>query len=269
MYNTAKQGPLSNSIALHYFDKKTVEAKKCFYFIEEWIQKNGLIPTKMGGKGSKNITFSRGKKTLEKTNFKGIKEQGIWIAALPPEDTIGTEGFDFLMAGELDYERGFKKNSLVLCWDDQIISWENSYIKDLLKDLYQFCKPQYGYAFQREFEKGPICYPGGVIVGIDDLDKEAQEITNWSIFKRIDSNSPDYQPHMIRDVYPLNFLSPQHLKAPIGDQTLEQWILDDPVRGSLEELLPDFWCWSVDKQNIETVKEALKPHNLLIAHMDF
>jgi len=272
MYNTVNQGPLSNSIALHYFDEKTVDPKGCFYFIEEWIQKNGLLPTKMGGKGDKSITFSRGKKTLEKTNFEGVQEQGIWIAALPPEEKIVTECFDFLMAGDLDYARGFKKNSCVLCWDDKLIPWDTSYIKDLVKDLHQFCNPKYGYAFQREFKKGPGFYPGGVISGLDHSDetkKERQEITNWGITGLADESDPDYQPHMIRDVYPLNFLSPQHLKAQIGDQALEQWIKSDSTRGSLEELLPNFWCWSVEAAHIESIKEALKPHNILIAHMDF
>lgn len=272
MYNDFERGPMANALALHYFDEKTVEARKCFYFIEEWIQKHGLIPTKMGGKGSKNITFSRGKKTLEKTNFEGIQEQGIWISALPLEERINTESFDFIMAGELDYERGFKKNGCVLCWDNKLVPWDSLYIKSLLKDFYEFFKPKYGYAFQREFEKGPGYYPWGVIAGLEHSaaeKKKRQEITNWRITGLADESDPDYQPHMIRDVYLLNFLSPQHLKAPIGGQTLDQWILEDPARGSLEELIAHFWCWSVGPQNIESVKEALKPHNLLIAHMTF
>ena len=269
MYNDFERDPMSNALALHYFEETTVDAKGFFYFIEEWMHKHGLTPTKMAGKGSKSIIFSRGKKTLEKENFKGIQKQGIWVIALPPEDRINTEAFDFLMAGELDYARGFKKNSCVLCWDDQIIPWENSYIKDLAKVLYQFSEPQYGYGFQREFKKGPICYPGGVIAGIDDLDREAQEITNWSISKRIDPKDPCYQPHMIRDVYPLNFLSPRHLKAKIGSQTLQEWIKSAPSHGSLEKILPDFWCWSVESKHIEELKKALKPHNLLIAHLEF
>lgn len=103
----------------------------------------------------------------------------------------------------------------------------------------------------------------------DETKEEIQEITNWGITGLADENDPDYQPHMIRDVYRLNFLSPQHLKAQIGPQTLEQWIRSDLTRGTLEELLPNFWSWSVEAQNIETIKKALKPHNLLIAYMTF
>ncbi|NCP62835.1 MAG: hypothetical protein GW748_06630 [Alphaproteobacteria bacterium] len=269
MYNDFERGSMSNALALHYFEEETVDAKSLFCFIEDWISKQGLTPTKMGGKGNKSITFSRGKKALEKENFKGIQEQGIWIIALPPENKVGTETFDFLMAGAMDCEDSFKENTCKLCWDEQIIPWENAYIKNLAKDLYQFCKPKYGYAFQREFEKGPIYYSGGIIAGVDySQKKERQEITNWGIVGQNEKHSK-YQPHMIRDVYPLNFLSPQHLKAKIGSQTLQEWIQSDPSHGSLEKLLPDFWCWSVDEKHIESVKEDLKPHNFLIAHMEF
>ncbi len=270
MYNDIERGPLANALALHYFSEDSVNAKGCFYFIEQWILNHGLTPTKMGGKGDKNITFSRGKKTLEKSNFKDIKQQGIWIAALPPEDRIGTEGFDFLMSAWIHFDECIKDSFCVFSWDDQLIPWDNIYINDLVKDLCQFLKPQYGYAFQRDFKKGPGFYPGGIIVGLDHDDEtkeERQEITNWGITGLADENDPDYEPHMIRDVYPLNFLSPQHLKAPIGSQTLQQWIQSDPSHGTLEEILPDFWSWAVDPQYIEDLKTTLLPHNFLIAHM--
>ncbi len=269
MHNGVKRGGLANALSLHYFDDDLIDAEGCFNFIEQWILNHGLTPTKMGGKGDKNITFSRGKKSLERTHFQGIKEQGIWVAALPPEETIGTEGVDFLMSAWINFRGCSKKSFCVFCWDDHLIPWENNYIKALVEDLCQFLNPQYGYAFQREFKKGPSYYTGGTLMGIDSFGQEAQQITNWGITGLADEDDPDYQPHMIRDVYPLNFLSPQHLNAPIGSQTLQHWILADPSHGTLEELLPNFWSWAVDPHHIEDLKTALKPHNLLIAHMTF
>ena len=172
------------------------------------------------------------------------------------------------MVGELDYEKGLKRNGCVLCWDNKLIPFEKSYIQDLLKDLYQFCKPHYGYAFQRDFKKGPGYYPWGIEAG-NITDKEGEKIARWSNTGLAGPDDSDYQPHMIRDIYPLNFLSPQHLGAKIGLQTLQQWIQDNPTRGTLEELLPNFWCWSVDIENIDSVQNDLKPHNLLIAHMPY
>jgi len=267
MYNNIDRGPVANVVALHYFEEDTVDPKGLFYFIENWIEVNDLTPTKMGGQGDKNITFSRGKKSLEKRNFQGIKEQGIWIGALFSEDKIRTEGFDFLMVGKINYEGDFKERSCVFCWDDQIIPWENYYIKKLVKDLCLFLKPQYGYAFQREFKKGPGTYPWGTEVG-KISDQESKEIMYWGNVGLGPTHSK-YQSYMQRDVYPLNFLSPQHLEAIIGSQTLHQWILDDPSRGTLEELLPNFWSWAVDSSNLDKVKTELIPNDLLIAHMNF
>lgn len=268
MYNDIKRGSLANALALHYFDSSEVNSKDLFYFIEKWILSHGLIPTKMSGKGSKTITFTRGKKALEKENFLSLKQRSLEIYALPNEDEIHTETFDSIMDVHYRNHQDVKKNGIVFCWDDTLIPWENSYIKTLLKDTYEFCKPQYGYAFQRDFKKGPGYYPWGVGTGSNISWEEGEEIMNWSNVG-LGATHSKYQPQMIRDVYPLNFLSPQHFKAQIGTQTLEQWIQSDPTRGSLEELLPDFWCWSVEPQNIDSVKEALKPHNLLIAHMEF
>ena len=268
MHNDVRQGPMANAIAVHFFEENTVDPKGLFYFIEKWIVDHRLSPTKMGGQGDKNVTYLRGKKSLEKRKFLGVKEQGVSIKALPPENKIGTECFDFIMAGELDYSRGLKKNSCILCWDDKLVPWERIYMKDLVKDLCNFLKPQYGYAFQREFKKGPIFYSWGTESG-KISDQESNEIMQWGITGLAGPDDPDYRTHMIRDIYPLNFLSPQHLEAQIGSHTLQQWIEENPMRGTLEELLPDFWCWSVESQNIESVKESLKPHNILIAHMNF
>ncbi|MDP4840325.1 MAG: hypothetical protein NWR43_01930 [Alphaproteobacteria bacterium] len=267
MENDIQRGTVANVLALHYIDPENLDGEKWFKFVEKWILNHGLTPTKMSGKGSKSIAYSRGKKALEKDDFLWFKDRSISILALPSDERVSTEIFDFIMSSDISVENGFKRSECLFCWDDQIVPWDDSYIKKILKDVLHFFKAKYGYAFQRKFDLGPSLYPAGVISGLDYGRKERKEITNWDNLGLLEHSL--YQPHMIRDVYPLNFLSPQHLKAPIGDQTLEQWIQEDPSRGTLEELLPNFWCWSVDKQNINSVKVALKPHNLLIAHMDF
>tara|TARA_R110002095_G_scaffold179414_1_gene156869 strand:+ start:451 stop:1257 length:807 start_codon:yes stop_codon:yes gene_type:complete len=268
MFNDVLRGPVANVLVLHYIKPEETNFEGWFSFAENWLLKHGLTPTKMSGKGDSNITFSRGKKTLIKENYQRMREEGLTILALPPDEKVSTEAFDFIMASHLDMDKNYKGTACTFCWGDQVVPWGSTYIKTLVKDLLNFIKPAYGYAFQREFKKGPIFYPAGIESG-KISDQEGAELRNWRVTGRSPDDDPDYQPHMIRDVYPLNFLSPQHLKAPVGDQTLEQWIKSDSTRGTLEEILPDFWCWSVDPQNIEPVKESLKPHNLLIAHMTF
>ena len=97
-------------------------------------------------------------------------------------------------------------------------------------------------------------------------DPEGDEIANWGIIG-LDEDTR-YKPYMIRDVYRLNFLSSEHLNAPVAGTTLQQWIKADSKHGTLENMTPDFYSWSVDEQHIGHIKEGLKPHNILIAHLD-
>lgn len=267
MHNDFERSKVCNAIALHYFDEGTVDAKSFFYFVENWMQRHGMAPTKMGGKGDKNITFSRGKKALEKSNFSGIKEQGISILALPLEEKIATESFDFIMSGSIDYDGWCNENCVTLCWDNKLVTWQGDYIKSLVKDICKFCKPQYGYAFQREFKKGPVFHPLGIGTGSNVSWEEGYEIARWRTVG-LNAQHSQYKPYMVRDVYRLNFLSQQHLDGSIGSQTLQNWIQADKKHGTLEQLLPKLWCWSVLEDNIEAIKRSLIPHKLLIAHLD-
>lgn len=271
MYNDIIRGPLANTLALHYFDKGDSDPKGWFYFVEQWMLHHGLTPTKMCGKSERNITFSRGKKNLEKEDLSILQSHDLWIAALQPVERVSSDVFTSIMSAHFSPRNDLKESTCFLCWDDQVVPWEIPYIQKLIKDLHQFLKPQYGYAFQREFKKGPSMYQLGVIMGLpynDETKKERQQVTNWGNVG-LGATHSKYKPHMIRDVYPLNFLSPQHLDAKIFSQTLKQWILADATRGTLEELLPNFWSWSVDPSHIDKVKKDLIPHHILIAHMDF
>jgi hypothetical protein len=268
--NNIKPGPMANALALHYFSRDEIDHEGWFEYAEQWFAKHGLEPTKMSGKSGKNITFKRGKLNLQKESFQDLKKNGLWIGALPPEEYIGTESFDFLFAADLIQLSSFTKgNVCTFCWDDQILPWDEDYIQSLAKDLCQFFKPKYGYAFQRKFKHGPIYYPSGVGAhdGRDVISwEEGGEIANWGNVGLREHD--DYKPEMLRDVYPLNFLSAQHLEGIVESKPLKQWILEDLHRGELNEVLPGFWSWSVASESIEPVREVLKKHNLLIAHLD-
>jgi hypothetical protein len=268
--NNIKPGPMANALALHHFSRDEIDHEGWFAYAERWFAKHGLEPTKMSGKSGKNITFQRGKLNLQKENFKYLKENGVWIGALPPEKYIGTESFDFLFAADLiQLSSPMKGNVCTFCWDDQILPWDEEYIQSLAQDLCQFFKPQYGYAFQRKFKHGPIFYSSGIGAedGRDRITlEESKEIGRWGIIG-IGEHSK-YRSEMLRDIYPLNFLSAQHLDGIVEGKSLKQWILDDLQRGSLEEVCPGFWSWSVAPASIDPVREVLKKHNLLIAHLD-
>ena len=259
----------SNTIAFHYIDSKDTDPKAWFYFMEKWFEEQGYPATRFSGKGRSNINFKNGKRALEKDDFGQFETQAIWIGSVWPDNNVGLEYVNCYFSTVLDCHRDFKRNVCHLCWDDSILPATKDLLKELVKKIESFCKPKYGYFFQMPFGKGPLLYADGSLLGNHFTDKERSEINNWNITGLADLDDPDYKPHMIRDIYPFNFLSPQHLKGDIGDITLEQWILKDPSHGTLEEIAPNFWCWSVEEENIQKIREALRPQNVIIAFMDF
>lgn len=269
MYKTDRNAT-ANSLALHGFTFKDFNNEHLFNFCESWLVKHGFEPTKMGGKGDKNITFSRGKKALEKENYERIRTDGLSILALPSDDQVGTEAFDFkAMISMGKSEAELKENTIVFSWGDRLLPWQKDIFLKLVKDLSAFFEHSYGYVFQRSFKMGPIFYPFGVITGFSFKQKfpEEDQITAWSNIGTLKHSK--YKPHFIRDVYRLNFLSPQHLDGPVAGGTLRDWIKASPERGTLEPVVGDLWCWEVEEENIPKVREDLKPHNILIAFMDY
>ena len=263
MINDIKRSSLANALVLHDFQKSSVDLKGWFYSIEEWFQQGDLTPTKMaftgenGVKGRSNIKFSNGKKRLENCNFEGV--DNIWIAALLPQ--VGTEMFDFIFSADLHYHpRGAA--TMVLCWDDQIIKFNRDYLEILVKDLYSYLKPAYGYGYQREFRYGPSFYPFGMTGGNTASIEEKNQIAKWQI--EYTGSHGSYQAGMLRDIYPINFLSKPHLIQKIGTQTLQDWIESTPEHGSLNNLNNHLWSWWVPEDQIVVVREDLRSTGLLI-----
>ena len=263
MINNIKRGSLSNAIAFHDFKKTSINWKEWFYYIEEWFRKGGLIPNRISGASGKTIKFENGKKKLEKKSFKSIEYDGVWVIATPPE--VGTEMFDFIFAVDLHDEPNGKK-TLVLCWDDQIIKFDQFYIENLAKDLYEYLEPAYGYAYQRPFKLGPSFYPFGVSSGLDyseEEEKEADQISKWA--DEYGYEDGDYKTGLMRDIYPMNFLSEVHFKQKIEGQNLKSWIESSSENGELKQLADNLWSWWVPKDKIPAIREKFIPTGLLLS----
>ncbi len=261
---------ISSNISLHYYSDNDADIKNFLHFVETWMLENNMLPNRISGKNGKLITFKRGKAKLENDNYESLTGNGLSILSLVEGNDPDFRKRDYYAAAYLQATQIQKQNSVVLSWDNKIASLDKEQIITLVKKLYVLCNPQYGYTYQRNYMKGPECYAWGTQSGLKDhieADQiERKEIWRWNIIGRL--GNPLYKPHMIRDVYPMNFLSRQHLDGPVGSQTLEQWILSDSARGAIEEVVPDFWCWSVPEENIDVVRQTLIPYDILIAHLD-
>ena len=261
MINDIKRGPLANALALHDFKKPDVNWKEWFSCIERWFHKGGVIPNRISGTAGKTIKFENGKKRLEKEFFKSLERDGVWIIATPPE--VGTEMFDFIFAVDLHNEPNGNQ-TLVLCWDDQIIKFDRCYIENLAKDLYAFFEPSYGYGYQRLFKLGPSFYPFGVISGLDYGEPERKQIGKWG--NEYSYEDGDYKTGMLRDIYPINFLSQAHFLQQVEGQPLNVWIESTPGHGELKQLTDNLWSWWVPEDKIESIRKIFIPIGLLLSY---
>lgn len=61
----------------------------------------------------------------------------------------------------------------------------------------------------------------------------------------------------LRDVYPWNFLTAPQLNAPVGKQTLEQWIRANPGFGKLIPVTDEMLLWETNEDRIPEARKVL------------
>ncbi len=138
-------------------------------------------------------------------------------------------------------------------------------ILDLSKTLAAGLQPIYGIAFNRELRLGPIFYALGICHGLGvglsgEAREEARTISRWANMGMIDRV---YAKGLIRDVFPLNFLSVVHLKKLVTNKPLEDWILSDPIHGTLNLLCNNMYSWAVSPPNIPQIRDSLKSSGVI------
>lgn len=258
--NNIQRGKIGNCIVFHDFEDEPYDLRSWTYYAIEWFQQNGLIPYKMnitGLKERENITVKEGISLLEENNFKGVKD--IWMGVFPPDTCF--EMLDALASVQLNF--GMRGSTLVMCFDDNILKFSCEVFEKLTKDIDGFFKPKYGYAYQREFTKGPSFYPFGVIGGNAKLStKEETTIAKWNHHYRYD-HSP-YKIGDLRDIYTMSLLSEAHLNQPVFDTILKAWIKSSSDHGELKPLTNTLWKWWVPEGLIDSVREELRPTGIVI-----
>jgi hypothetical protein len=122
-----------------------------------------------------------------------------------------------------------------------------------LKEYAKVAVDRYGYLFFLPQSFMPEYHPLGRSGHEPFTNDEEQQNTGWwSGYK--DLIPP---PGMLRNVYPVNFLSCQLLDLPVHGTTLEQWIRKNTSRGTLERLTDNVMTWTVPVENIPAIREQL------------
>ena len=72
-----------------------------------------------------------------------------------------------------------------------------------------------------------------------------------------------YRDGILRDVYPMNFLTAPQLNKRIGRSTLRRWIGQTADRGELSHFMDDVWLWRVPEKLIPRIRSELDEVGLI------
>ncbi len=134
----------------------------------------------------------------------------------------------------------------------------------------------YGIGYLRLISLGPTYYSSGVgYRAADDatskVDKvEEREMARWGS-ERMDMIVQEklapfrHLDGFLRDVYPFNVLTAQHLQRIVFGQPLGEWIASNSEHGQLREVADGVWTWVLSDSQLPAVRDALITQGLLIA----
>jgi len=250
---------ICNVIALYDFEEEGRDLRGWFKYMERWFESIGVIPDTMGLTTSKKlIQYKSGKRKLEKYGFSDIKAISVLGGVSEAETNL-----NWKISTEICYRN---KGLFYVCFDDAIHSLTKDYILKLVKDLSQFCPFKYGIGYQREFTKGPDWYVSGIIEGIKrtpENNREREQIGCW--FKKYAVNNR-YKTGLFRDIYPFNILTSSHLVQKVQNQSLGNWIRQNPGHGNLAQVTNHHWLWSLAPTQIPDAQESLQKSGLLLCY---
>ena len=261
--------PKATCIVFYDFDFQAVDFRQWFEWAVAWFTIKGSQPVR-ADIGAEDIkwrtvkTFKHVKKVLEKREFKNIE----WIA-LESEEISNSWSANLYHANITASIRvnPSGKPDMGLYAKASILPFEQEGIWAPLSKLAHMINPRYGLVHQREYSKDPRFYTWGTIVGLDS-DKypedaiEEDKIAEWS--RQYYHPQGKYHTGLLREIYPLNLLSHAHLSYPVGNLTLEQWILSSSDHGELKTLTKTLWTWWVPEDKIPHVTNALKDSQIII-----
>lgn len=179
--------------------------------------------------------------------------------APPPETDVINFGWLSASFGDrgqfiLDIKRS------ILALDDQRILQTISFVADLMS-------PAYGYGYLLDNEYGPGFHAVGIgfrrggkdrlLPGLPDSERERN--ARWS-----NRRATALPAGILRDVFPLNYLTEIHADKLIGGKLLFDWITASPSHGTLKTLRGGAWLWTVPEESCLSIGDEFKAAGLLI-----
>ena len=167
-------------------------------------------------------------------------------------------GADLIEEGDTIFEAF--RYAFVMCGKDTLFrptpEGLNS-IADKVRASYEYT---YAYSYRINKCYGPTFHAVGMIYhqvsGAVDVPLSAQEVSRASRWAR-SLRSGDHL-SKLRDVYPWNVLSSNHLSLQVGGVSLRNWIESDLRNGHIQAIGDDRWLWIVSEDRCVAITAVLE-----------
>ncbi|HRK32741.1 MAG TPA: hypothetical protein PLD59_16895 [Tepidisphaeraceae bacterium] len=202
-------------------------------------------------------SFTRTRSSLESQNFEHVEH--FTVHRGPAESTL--EPVEFDITGSVGQQLDFDWSARMQITPSTLRISKHEALLHMI-DFAALTIQRYGFIFFMAREDGPTFVAFGVTYG-DRHGRTEMEIENlgyWGVYGNLHRMYP-----LLRDVYPLSFLSRPYLDLPVYGTTLERWIRKDVSRGTLEPLKGNeaISVWRPVPANIPAIREQLFPTGAL------
>ncbi|HWL07899.1 MAG TPA: hypothetical protein VNQ76_05825 [Planctomicrobium sp.] len=232
------------------------DLKKSYELLVKWFIQNGHPPVKISvkspGFSGKPISFKIGNQKLKRNGFSNVKYIEIFSLCSVHKNPL----IDWTAISSISVSRQSYFTMCVRNFDSGI---NNTEFIELQNQIAIILNPHYGFNCEMDHKSGPQFYAIGLNHHRADEDEsntreEELAVSRWG---DIGMEEGVYTNGIIRDVYPINYLSEFHLKTQIDEQTLHSWISSESSRGTLEAVNKRIFSWKVSPPKIPQVRERL------------
>lgn len=152
----------------------------------------------------------------------------------------------------------------LFCGTTSVKEFDN-HLTDIFKDLTRRFNPSYGTGYCMPIRRGPWLFATGTTLHPPaqndeescQFDREMRDNSDWFFFINDEQNSRHIA-STLRDIYPMNVLSPEHLKLDVAGQSLREWI-EGQGFGKLSDISYDCALWHLSDLEIAKARKSLRP----------
>lgn len=201
------------------------------------------------------------KKVIER---KTAGYQSIGLAAVPAgSDAPGYDSFvkaGFLFAPEGEFVE------ITFVANEQYLQCGSATCDEIVAELAQLWRWDYGFGIERDAAKAPDVYLGGASSNLHSAEDE-RRVALWyesshDFYKGVEAPR---RLVMVRDIFPYNMIGPGHLEHRLPDGRTLRAFIETDSDSVLELLASELWLWKVKADRTEAVREKLRGTGIIIS----